>query len=380
MRRLVLALVAALAAGCAADLGVDSSGNPDPGPGPGPSPEPELVAEIDAIRTQAGLPALAAATFDSAGLREIVVTGVRANGSPEAAEAGDRWHIGSCTKAMTATLIATFVDDGAIDWSTTLEDAFPGMAIDPAYRAVRIEQLLGHRGGVPEALPGDLIDFLYDGNAPITQRRDITAGFLGRAPAYAPGSRFEYSNGGYVIAGAALEALTGQSWETLITDRLFAPLGMDSCHFGAPGTAGTIDQPRGHEPTGEAIEPGPYADNPPAFGPAGTVHCSLADWGTFASEHLRGESGASALASAAAFDKMHTSLGDDYAMGWGVYDDGYGGRLLQHDGSNTVWYASAWVEPGADRAWLATSNIATQATAGAVHDAVNVLYLRDTGR
>ena len=55
-----------------------------------------------------------------------------------------------------------------------------------------------------------------------------------------------YSNQGYAIVGAMLEKLTGTPWETLITERLFKPLHMDSAGFGPPGTIGAVDQPWGH--------------------------------------------------------------------------------------------------------------------------------------
>ena len=48
---------------------------------------------------------------------------------------------------------------------------------------------------------------------------------------------YAYSNGGFVVAGAMLEELTGETWESLLTRRVLTPLGMTSTGFGAPGSA-----------------------------------------------------------------------------------------------------------------------------------------------
>ena len=98
-----------------------------------------------------------------------------------------------------------------------------------------------------------------------------------------------YSNSSYMIAGAVLEKVTGKPWRELIKTELFDKLGMTSCGFGAPGSKAVVDQPRGHDAGGTPIEPGPAADNPPGLGPAGTVHCSLLDYGKFFNVYATGK-------------------------------------------------------------------------------------------
>jgi CubicO group peptidase (beta-lactamase class C family) len=58
---------------------------------------------------------------------------------------------------------------------------------------------------------------------------------------------FAYSNLGYIIAGAIAEARTGKSWEQLIRELVFEPLGIRNAGFGAPGRSGRFDEPYGHE-------------------------------------------------------------------------------------------------------------------------------------
>jgi CubicO group peptidase (beta-lactamase class C family) len=104
-----------------------------------------------------------------------------------------------------------------------------------------------------------------------------------------PGTKYLYSNLGYVIAGAIAEKAADASWEELITRALFEPLGMESAGFGGAGTPGQIDEPWGHTADGRPVtENGPEADNPPVMGPAGRVQCTIADWAKFVADQLRG--------------------------------------------------------------------------------------------
>ena len=61
-------------------------------------------------------------------LASIGAAGIRKLGSAEPMQVQDQVHIGSCTKAMTATLIGMLVDDGLLTWSSTIRDVFPEVA------------------------------------------------------------------------------------------------------------------------------------------------------------------------------------------------------------------------------------------------------------
>lgn len=91
---------------------------------------------------------------------------------------------------------------------------------------------------------------------------------------------FVYSNLSYMVAGAMAEKVTGKSWETLMQENLFTPLGMTSAGFGPPGTTGQVDQPWGHTLNGDTWIPYQH-DNPPDLGPAGTVHLTIEDWAKY---------------------------------------------------------------------------------------------------
>jgi CubicO group peptidase (beta-lactamase class C family) len=330
-----------------------------------------LNSLLDPIRQKYDLPALAGAIVTSKGLVASGAVGDRKYGTDTPVTIDDQFHLGSDTKAMTATMLATLVEEGVISWDTTLEQVFPGMAstMNPAYKRVTLEQLLAHRAGFSDdSWPhGKTFDDMQRlSGTPREQREAYVAMVLSEPPVNAPGSTFLYSNRSYAVAGAMAERVANDSWESLMQKRIFTPLGMQSCGFGAMGTPGQTDPNKIDEPwqhklvltLHQAIEPGPLADNPPVIGPAGTVHCSVVDWGKFITAHLRGEQGRSGILKPETFKRLHTpSFGGEYASGWIVVDRPWaGGRALNHAGSNTQNYAVVWMAPAKDFAVLVMTN------------------------
>jgi CubicO group peptidase (beta-lactamase class C family) len=232
--------------------------------------------------------------------------------------------------------------------------------IDEGWHGATLEQLLQNRGGAPGKPPPEPWSELFRRrDAPHEARAWFVAQLLASPPAHAPGTTFEYSNQGYTIAGAMLEEVLEKPWEQLVRAEVFEPLGMTSAGFGPPGSKESLDQPRGHQGR-EPLAPGPRADNPPAVGPAGTVHASIGDWARFAAVHLRGERGDGSYLKPETFRKLHQPPdGQSYAMGWGCQERGWAGRrALAHSGSNTMWYCTVWIAPEKDHAFLVATNAA----------------------
>ncbi len=118
-----------------------------------------LNAVLGPIRQKYELPALAAAVVRDRQLVAEGAVGVRRAGHQEAVTLHDRFHIGSCTKSMTATLCAILVDKGRLQWTTTIGEAFPKLKgkIHPDYHAVTLDQLLNHRSGLPDDSEPDAV-------------------------------------------------------------------------------------------------------------------------------------------------------------------------------------------------------------------------------
>lgn len=340
----------------------------------GPVADPKINALLQPVQQQFDVPALAAAIVTSDGLEAFGVAGIRKRGTKSRATPNDLWHLGSNTKAMTATLVARLVDQGQLSWETTICEVFPDgdFTIHPDFRDVTILQLLSHRAGLPANL--NLVDFW--GADAVGERHRAVELELAKPPQTTPGSKYEYSNLGYIIVGAMVEKETGKSWEENMAEHVFRPLEMTGVGFGGTGTPGKLDQPWSHTADGKPVsQNGPEIDNPPVMGPAGRVHCSIQDWSKYVADVLRGMAGKKALLPNAAYKKMATPpFGGDYALGWIVAErDWAGGTVLQHSGSNTMNFATMWIAPKRDFAILACTNQGGDAAASACDAAVVAL-------
>ncbi|MGH7970233.1 MAG: serine hydrolase domain-containing protein [Limisphaerales bacterium] len=312
------------------------------------------------MRERYDFPALAVVVVKEGRICDRAAVGVRKLGDDTRVTTNDLFHIGSCTKSMTATITASLIEEGRLHWDTKIAEVFPELRdkMDPQYRAVTIEQLLTHRGGVPtEPPPAAWSRARAEKGTPTRQRYEFISAVLSNAPAAPPGTKYIYSNQGYAIAGAMLERTTGVPWETMMTNRLFKPLHMESAGFGPPGTLGQVDQPWGH--MRKLLRTIPVQqDNPPAIGPAGRVHCSLDDLAKYAICHLEGVRKGGIL-KPETFRKLHAASADggDYACGWVCVERSWaGGRALMHNGSNTMWYVVMWLAPEKDFAVIAATN------------------------
>ena len=249
------------------------------------------------------------------GVRAAATAGVRRQGSPEKLTVNDLVHVGSNTKAMTSTMLAALVEDDVFphDWETTIADVFPELLeeIHAGYHAVDLFQLVRMTGGIPRNATDwgahqDLADI-------IEKRYAILRDNLANPPA-GPMGEYLYSNLGYMVAGAMAEKLTGESWESLMEEHLFAPLGITTAGFGPPGTPDAVDQPWGHYRNDMGIWTPVQPDNAEALGPAGTVHISIEDWARFIA--LWFPSQTPAILDRAVLDELLVPDADDYAAGW----------------------------------------------------------------
>ena len=375
----VLPLSAALAltpaGGCAA--GEPGNGAARPVAASGPSDGDARVTRLlRPIREKHGIPAVAGAIVTGRGLAAAGVVGVRKRGTDVPATLRDLWHLGSDTKAMTATLAARLAEENRIDWDKPVAEQARALAPDahPDFEGLTLLHLLSHRAGL--AANADWNEEARRGGTIEGQRARVARAALGRKPANAPGLRHEYSNLGYVVAGAVMEAIGGRSWEQQMREMVFTPLGMASAGFGGTGTRGRIDQPWPHLADGSpARTNGPETDNPPLLGPAGTVHATIGDWGRFIADQLRGARGEGGLLKPASYARLHTAPFDgEYALGWLVTErDWAGGTALNHCGCNTMNYANAWLAPRRDFAVLVCANQGGDEAFKATDEAVSAL-------
>ena len=333
-----------------------------------------FVHGVDDIRRKYDLPGLAVLVMNTGKIDRFAATGFRARDTTKAVTTDDMWHLGSCAKAMTATLMARLVEKGIMTWDRTVASVFTDFSnlMDPVSANITLDQLLSMTSGLAENPSNSLdldqtISMLRTLDTPDSQPRQrrlkVVQDMLSQSPKSRPGSKASYSNTGYIIAGAMAETLCNKPYEILIADEVFAPLGMKHFGFGAPGTGTALDQPEGHnkEHGNRPYSPNdPEADLPSVFRPAGGIHMSLQDWSLFVSDVLDGIKGTGRLLKADSYHHLLTSshlkpLGF-YAEGWGVMEKDGRPVALAHTGSNARWFSSVNAYPQKDVFFLMATN------------------------
>lgn len=337
--------------------------------------DPQVARLLELVRAEHKLPGMIGGIIQGSALVALGATGVRRLGATDPIQISDQIHLGSCTKAMTATLLGVLVERGLLKASSTLAGVFPEYAarMQPDYQTATLSHLLTHRAGLPHDADNW---WRLPGRNPTTQRYAALEQLTASRPAFKPGTRYAYSNAGYVLAGLMAEQVTGMPWEVLIRQEVFTPLNMFSTGFGPPGADSVQgkNQPYGHHLVRGKIEPIRH-DNPPCMGPAATVHCTMADWAKFAILHLRGERDGSKILRRETLRDLHTPpRGTEYAGGWFVLNRPWAkGRTLMHSGSNTYWHATIWLAPVRDFGLLVATNQGGDAASKACDQAVGAL-------
>ncbi len=363
-RKIALLIVVGLLvfAGPLLDLARRESASSDDGP-PRTSgiASDSLARLVTEQRKQKNLVGLAAMVMVNGQVEGAAVQGQRKYGSGVPLELSDRWHLGGITKSITATMIARLIESGQMNWSDTVGDAFPEASTHEAWKRVTLKQLLTDTAGAPVQFPRALWSKQIPVVSERTQaRREAVLDVIAKVPAYQPGKKNMYSNVGYTIAGAMAEKVTGATWEDLVIREVFEPLGLKDSGFGPPTSPDdSLPQPRGHR-TGIAgkVAVDDDTDNSPIMGPAGSVHMTLSDLCTFATEHLRGELGEGTLLSAETYRLLHTPELDRYACGWIKNEPNADipHAVYWHNGSNTLWYAMVAFIPATNKVVAITSN------------------------
>ncbi len=301
----------------------------------------------------ANVPAVGLATWID-GKTELGVSGIQKTGSQEPAVLSDRWLIGSIGKAMTATLVAIFIEEGKLDWDTKLGDILKDMPMSEGYRTVTIEQLMQHLSGLPQDqiyTAPDLERIMGKLEDPVKIRAAYAKDVLNRAPLSPPGERMAYSNAGYSLLGHIIERIAKKPFENVIHERLFTPLGMKSaiCSIpGSPGMPSSTGQIWGHYETpsgpipGKIIQPLVLLTAPAGGGFA----CNLEDLAKFGAMHLKGLVGeSSGLLKVETIKRLHTPLprkvgNPGYASGWVLTPEAH-----LHNGSDGTFNAELVLVP-----------------------------------
>ncbi len=306
-----------------------------------------LATLLDSMRYATDLPALAGAIVTDTGIVDAQAVGCRRYGGPANVTNDDQFHLGSCGKSFTAVLLGVLVDEGKVEWTSTLSEIFPEYAstMRAEYREVNLLDLLSHSAGFVRTA-----DVALHTSTPQGQRAEVVAWALMQPPA-APRGRSLYSNLGFTIAGAIADRVADRPYEELLVEKVTRPLGLTTFGFGQMGTEGMEDQPLQHTPNHSPLIATPDARLQLIQNSAGDIHMSIRDWARYCQWMLACEAGRPTILRAET-EKMITTLrivianNEGNALGWGVINrDWAGGKALTHTGSNGYNYSEVTLAP-----------------------------------
>jgi CubicO group peptidase (beta-lactamase class C family) len=339
------------------------------------SGDTDLAELLNSIRLEERLPGLAAAIIVDGKLHSAAAVGVRETGTKNWLTVNDKFLIGSCAKAFTATTAAILVEEGRLNWKTTLRDVFPDLNMLPEYENITVEQLLSHRAGLPKNLKEGkaswLIDYEFDnkrGSSPEILRLQYLEKTLQSQLIKPSGQVIHYSNSGYLLVGAILEKIAGQTYESLRAEKIFQPLNIKTAGYGIPADLEATLQPWGHVWDLSSSFIVYKSDYPNFAAPTGYLHLSIKDWAKFILVHLDTYPvGNHKLVKADTLKRLHTPpdkkkfdqkdmKSPSYALGWFTYTTHKGNNLIFHGGRGLSFNAHVMADLKTKNAILIVTN------------------------
>ena len=219
-------------------------------------------------------------------------------------------------------------------------------------KKVTVLHLLSHHASLPANIAPLSSAWLKlaDQKTPSEQRRQALKYYFSEKPPYPPGSKFLYSNLGYIITGAVIEKLTGLSWEDAVQADLQA-VGHEECRLRRDRHARPTRPTVGSTPKAASRWPG-WSGRRQSADPRFQAAASIARFRIGPSSWPTNSAGAARPArvlKAATYQVLHTPpFGHDYALGWGVTKRPWGGGTVwNHEGDNTMNHANVRVAPKA---------------------------------
>ena len=187
------------------------------------APPADFDKRVEELRRSSELPGLAIAIVENGKTTLARGYGVRKIGGTDPVNADTIFMTGSTGKAVTVAALATLVDAGKIGWDSKVIDHLPGFQMyDPwVTREMTVRDLLVHRSGLGLGA-GDLM-FVPRSNR---TRADTVRALRYIKPATSFRSGYAYDNILYTVAGALIEAVSGQTYENYLRQHIFKPAGL----------------------------------------------------------------------------------------------------------------------------------------------------------
>ena len=321
------------------------------------------VTFADSIRKSYNIPEISYAVIDYDSTLEIAALGLHSTLLPDTATLNDRFHIGSNTKAMTAFIIAKYVEKGKLKWTTKFFDVFPEWKKESKadYANITLQDLLSHRAGI-QPFQGENDPQIPDFKGTKQERRKQFSQFVLTLEPVKPDEQnpFIYSNAGYTLATLMLEKVTGKSWEQLIEKVFNKDLKLNV-------KSSWPENQKAKDTWGHSFENGKLIPVPSNTDyhldftePAGDINIKLKDYIKFIQLNLQGLKGYNNYLSAKTYQFIHKGIAN-YSLGWyNIYENGK--ELSTHSGTAGTYYTLVHIDRLNGKAYIIFTNSFNQET------------------
>ncbi len=309
-------------------------------PAPAKSFPPEVEAYLEKARQDWHIPGFAVAVVQG----DTTLTkgfGVRELGKPEPVDENTIFDAASLTKSFTATLAAILVDEGKMKWDDPIRRHLPDLVLPDPYlnENATLRDFLSHRMGLESAN----MMWLLTANSRTEVLRRVRC--LKAAAPFRSG--MVYSNVGFTVAGEAIAAAAGTTYEALLRERLIVPLGLRSTTWSYDQAEGMPNHASAHNLIDGVQVPVRRETNRASTAPAGAVQSSAADLARWMRFHLDdGVVDGRRLVSEASMEEMHspqvivpitkqfkTTYLVDYFRAYGL-----GLQVMDYRGHGMIWH------------------------------------------
>ncbi|HEX74685.1 MAG TPA: serine hydrolase [Dehalococcoidia bacterium] len=318
-----------------------------------------LVEQLEQQRQTLHIPGMAIAVVKD---DEVVLThgfGVTNIETETAVTPETIFAIGSSTKAFTATIVSMLVDEGKMDWDDAITDYLPYFTLDieseDENAEVTIRDLLCHRTGFVR------MGLLFaSGEIP---REEVLLAATLAEPWTGFNEKFYYSNVMFMAAGVAAEKAAGTDWDTLIAERIFEPLGMESSSTSLSQAQADSRLSLGYlwDDDLQAYEYKPMR-NVDNIGPAGSINSNVVDMAQWVRLQLGlGEYEGDRLISEEQLSETWKSQieiaeGVSYGLGW-VLQEWDDQPVVEHGGNTDGFGAQVALLPESNLGFVLLTNV-----------------------
>lgn len=317
----------------------------------------KTIQFADSIRKAYNIPEISYAVIDDKSILEIAALGRHSIDLPDTATLNDRFHLGSNTKAMTAFIIAKYVEKGKLNWTTRFFDVFPEWkeSSNAEYANITLQDLLSHKAGI-QPFQGEDDPLIPEFSGTKGEKRKQFGRFVltlnpVRIDEQTP---FVYSNAGYTLATLMLEKRTGKSWEQLV-DKVFNRDLNLNVKFSWP------ENQKQKDTWGHNSENGTLVSIPSTVDyhldytePAGDLNIKLTDYVKFIQLNLQGLKGQNNYLRSETYNLIHRGV-ENYSLGWfNVYENGK--ELSVHSGTAGTYYTIVHIDRQKSIAYIIFTN------------------------